>query len=354
MTQPTWLVTGGAGFIGGNFVLRQISRGDVRIVNLDALTYAGNLDTLAPVMDNPNHIFVQGSITDRTLIRELLDRYRPDAIINFAAESHVDRSIESPGDFIQTNVVGTFELLEAARNYWQALTGSQQNRFRFLHVSTDEVYGSLGKTGKFTETTPYRPNSPYSASKAGSDHLVRAYFHTYDLPTLTTNCSNNYGPYQFPEKLIPLMILNALEGKPLPVYGEGLNVRDWLFVADHCKAIERVLASGRPGEVYNIGGNNEKTNIEVVKTICSLLDELVPDSPCRPHQDLITFVEDRPGHDLRYAIDASKIQRELGWKPEETFETGIAKTVRWYLDNRQWCQRVTDGSYRRERLGLMS
>ncbi len=354
MTQPTWLVTGGAGFIGSNFVLRQISRGDVRIVNLDALTYAGNLDTLAPVMDNPNHIFVQGSITDRTLIRELLDRYRPDAIINFAAESHVDRSIESPGDFIQTNVVGTFELLEAARNYWQALTGSQQNRFRFLHVSTDEVYGSLGKTGKFTETTPYQPNSPYSASKAGSDHLVRAYFHTYDLPTLTTNCSNNYGPYQFPEKLIPLMILNALEGKPLPVYGEGLNVRDWLFVADHCKAIERVLASGRPGEVYNIGGNNEKTNIEVVKTICSLLDELVPDSPCRPHQSLITFVEDRPGHDLRYAIDASKIQRELGWKPEETFETGIAKTVRWYLDNRQWCQRVTDGSYRRERLGLMS
>ncbi len=354
MTQPTWLVTGGAGFIGSNFVLRQISRGDVRIVNLDALTYAGNLDTLAPVMDNPNHIFVQGSITDRTLIRELLDRYRPDAIINFAAESHVDRSIESPGDFIQTNVVGTFELLEAARNYWQALTGSQQNRFRFLHVSTDEVYGSLGKTGKFTETTPYQPNSPYSASKAGSDHLVRAYFHTYDLPTLTTNCSNNYGPYQFPEKLIPLMILNALEGKPLPVYGEGLNVRDWLFVADHCKAIERVLAAGRPGEVYNIGGNNEKTNIEVVKTICSLLDELVPDSPCRPHQSLITFVEDRPGHDLRYAIDASKIQRELGWKPEETFETGIAKTVRWYLDNRQWCQRVTDGSYRRERLGLMS
>ena len=354
MTQPTWLVTGGAGFIGSNFVLRQISRGDVRIVNLDALTYAGNLDTLAPVMDNPNHIFVQGSITDRALIRELLDRYRPDAIINFAAESHVDRSIESPGDFIQTNVVGTFELLEAARNYWQALTGSQQNRFRFLHVSTDEVYGSLGKTGKFTETTPYQPNSPYSASKAGSDHLVRAYFHTYDLPTLTTNCSNNYGPYQFPEKLIPLMILNALEGKPLPVYGEGLNVRDWLFVADHCKAIERVLASGRPGEVYNIGGNNEKTNIEVVKTICSLLDELVPDSPCRPHQSLITFVEDRPGHDLRYAIDASKIQRELGWKPEETFETGIAKTVRWYLDNRQWCQRVTDGSYRRERLGLMS
>ncbi len=354
MTQPTWLVTGGAGFIGGNFVLRQIAKGDIRIVNLDTLTYAGNLDTLAPVMDNPNHIFVQGSITDRALIRELLEKFQPDAIINFAAESHVDRSIESPGDFIQTNVVGTFELLEAARNYWQNLPDNRQDKFRLLHVSTDEVYGSLGETGKFTETTPYQPNSPYSASKAGSDHLVRAYFHTYGLPVLTTNCSNNYGPYQFPEKLIPLMILNALEGNPMPVYGEGLNIRDWLFVEDHCKAIERVLEAGKPGEVYNIGGNNEKTNIEVVKTICSLLDELVPDSPHCPHQDLITFVEDRPGHDLRYAIDASKIQRELGWVPEETFETGLAKTVRWYLDNRQWCQRVTDGSYRRERLGLMS
>ncbi|GAB4359063.1 MAG: dTDP-glucose 4,6-dehydratase [Methylohalobius crimeensis] len=352
MNPTTWLVTGGAGFIGGNFVLRQLSRGETRIVNLDALTYAGNLDTLAPVMDDPNHVFVQGSIADRTLVRRLLDEYRPAAIVNFAAESHVDRSIDSPGDFIQTNVVGTFELLEAARRYWRELPEPDRRNFRFLHVSTDEVYGSLGPTGKFGETTPYRPNSPYSASKAGSDHLVRAYHHTYGLPTLTTNCSNNYGPYQFPEKLIPLMILNAVEGKPLPVYGEGSNVRDWLYVADHCRAIERVLASGTPGEVYNIGGNNEKTNLEVVRTLCRHLDELLPNASHRPHEQLITFVADRPGHDLRYAIDAGKIQRELGWTPEETFETGLAKTVRWYLDNQAWCQRVTDGSYRRERLGV--
>ncbi|MBN2702161.1 MAG: dTDP-glucose 4,6-dehydratase, partial [Methylothermaceae bacterium] len=268
------------------------------------------------------------------------------------AESHVDRSIDSPGDFIQTNVVGTFELLEAARRYWRELPETDRRNFRFLHVSTDEVYGSLGPTGKFGETTPYRPNSPYSASKAGSDHLVRAYHHTYGLPTLTTNCSNNYGPYQFPEKLIPLMILNAVEGKPLPVYGEGSNVRDWLYVADHCRAIERVLASGTPGEVYNIGGNNEKTNLEVVRTLCRHLDELLPDASHHPHEQLITFVADRPGHDLRYAIDAGKIQRELGWTPTETFETGLAKTVRWYLDNQAWCRRVTDGSYRRERLGV--
>ncbi len=350
MTRPTWLVTGGAGFIGGNFVLKQIRERRARIVNLDALTYAGNLDTLAPVMDDPDHIFVHGSIGDRDLVRRLLAEHRPQAIVNFAAESHVDRSIDAPGDFIHTNVVGTFELLEAARHHWRRLPEGERERFRFLHVSTDEVYGSLGETGKFTEETPYRPNSPYSASKAGSDHLVRAYHHTYGLPTLTTNCSNNYGPYQFPEKLIPLMILNALEGKPLPVYGQGLNVRDWLYVEDHCRAIERVLEAGRPGEVYNVGGDNEKRNIEVVRTICRILDRLHPQG--RPHERLITFVADRPGHDLRYAIDAGKIRRELGWRPEETFESGIEKTVRWYLEHLDWCRRVTDGSYRRERLGV--
>lgn len=350
--KTTWLVTGGAGFIGGNFVLRQIARGGVRIVNLDALTYAGNLDTLAQVLDHPNHLFVHGSITDRALVQSLLREHRPSAIINFAAESHVDRSIDSPAQFIQTNVVGTFELLEAARHYLRQLPQDEQKAFRFLHISTDEVYGSLGSTGKFTETSAYRPNSPYSASKAASDHLVRAYHHTYGLPTLTTNCSNNYGPYQFPEKLIPLTILNAVEGKPLPVYGTGLNVRDWLYVADHCRAIELVLEAGRPGEVYSLGGGCEKTNLEVVQTICHLLDELLPASPHRPHDRLITFVADRPGHDLRYAIDASKIHRELGWSPEESFETGLAKTVRWYLDNQDWCRRVTDGSYRRQRLGI--
>ncbi|BCX89930.1 dTDP-glucose 4,6-dehydratase [Methylomarinovum tepidoasis] len=350
MTRPTWLVTGGAGFIGANFVLKQIRERRARIVNLDALTYAGNLDTLAPVMDDPDHVFVHGSIGDRELVRRLLAEHRPQAIVNFAAESHVDRSIDSPGDFIHTNVVGTFELLEAARGYWRELQAAEREAFRFLHVSTDEVYGSLGETGKFTEETPYRPNSPYSASKAGSDHLVRAYHHTYGLPTLTTNCSNNYGPYQFPEKLIPLMILNALEGKPLPVYGRGLNVRDWLYVEDHCRAIERVLAAGSPGEVYNIGGNNEKKNIEVVQTLCRILDRLHPEGA--PHERLVTFVADRPGHDLRYAIDASKIKRELGWSPRETFDSGIEKTVRWYLANRDWCRRVTDGSYRRERLGV--
>ena len=350
MTRPTWLVTGGAGFIGGNFVLKQIRERRARIVNLDALTYAGNLDTLAPVMDDPDHVFVHGSIGDRDLVRRLLAEHRPQAIVNFAAESHVDRSIDAPSAFIHTNVVGTFELLEAARHYWRELPEDKRDAFRFLHVSTDEVYGSLGETGKFTEETPYRPNSPYSASKAGSDHLVRAYHHTYGLPTLTTNCSNNYGPYQFPEKLIPLMILNALEGKPLPVYGQGLNVRDWLYVEDHCRAIERVLEAGRPGEVYNVGGDNEKRNIEVVRTICRILDRLHPQG--RPHERLITFVADRPGHDLRYAIDAGKIRRELGWRPEETFESGIEKTVRWYLEHLDWCRRVTDGSYRRERLGV--
>ncbi|MBS1213641.1 MAG: dTDP-glucose 4,6-dehydratase [Proteobacteria bacterium] len=350
----TWLVTGGAGFIGGNFVLRQMARSGIDVVNLDALTYAGNLDTLESIKDRPEHVFVLGSIGDRGLLDYLLGRYRPDAIVNFAAESHVDRSIDSPEAFVQTNVLGTFQLLEATRHYWRSLPQPEAEAFRFLHVSTDEVYGSLGETGKFTETTRYQPNSPYSASKAASDHLVRAYFHTYGLPVLTTNCSNNYGPYQFPEKLIPLMILNALDGKPLPVYGEGANVRDWLYVEDHCRAIERVLESGTPGEVYNVGGNNEKTNLDVVHTICDLLDELAPTSPHRPHRQLIKFVADRPGHDLRYAIDAGKIRCELDWEPRETFETGLRKTVQWYLDHRDWARRVTDGSYRGERLGLES
>lgn len=353
MNEPkTIMVTGGAGFIGGNFVLRQMRLGGHQIVNLDALTYAGNLDTLESVKDDPRHAFVLGSIGDRVLVDYLLDRYEPAAIVNFAAESHVDRSIDSPEAFIQTNLMGTFQLLEATRKYWRKLSGQAQKDFRFLHVSTDEVYGSLGADGKFTEENPYRPNSPYSASKAGSDHLVRAYYHTYGLPVLTTNCSNNYGPYQFPEKLIPLIIQNALAGKPLPVYGTGANIRDWLFVEDHCSAIERVLAAGTPGEVYNIGGNNEKTNLEVVHTICDLLDELRPDATLGPRRGLITFVADRPGHDLRYAIDATKVLNELGWQPAETFETGLRKTVKWYLDNQEWCQRVLDGSYRGERLGL--
>lgn len=350
MTQPkTILVTGGAGFIGGNFVLRQIRHTENQIINLDALTYAGNLDTLDSIKDNPRHTFVLGSIGDRALVDYLLEQHQPDAIVNFAAESHVDRSIDSPEAFVQTNVLGTFHILEAARQYWKKLDDTGRANFRFLHVSTDEVYGTLGDTGYFTEETRYQPNSPYSASKAGSDHLVRAYFHTYGMPVLTTNCSNNYGPYQFPEKLIPLMIQNATRGKPLPVYGTGSNVRDWLFVEDHCRAIERVLEAGTPGEVYNIGGNNEKTNMEVVHTLCDLLDELVPQEQSR--RELITFVKDRPGHDLRYAIDASKIRRELGWEPAETFETGLRKTVQWYLDNQTWSNRVMDGSYRGERLG---
>ncbi|MFO1417396.1 MAG: dTDP-glucose 4,6-dehydratase [Methylotetracoccus sp.] len=350
--KQTILVTGGAGFIGGNFVLQQMARGGIEIINLDALTYAGNLDTLESLDENPDHVFVLGSIADRDLIAYLLDRYQPWAIVNFAAESHVDRSIDSPEAFIQTNVLGTFQLLEAARHYWRELSSPQREQFRLLHVSTDEVYGSLGETGLFTEENPYRPNSPYSASKASSDHLVRAYFHTYGLPVLTTNCSNNYGPYQFPEKLIPLMIHNAVRGRPLPIYGAGTNVRDWLFVADHCRAIQRVLEGGRPGEVYNVGGNSEKTNLEVVNTLCALLDELLPDSPHRPHDRLITYVADRPGHDQRYAIDASKIRQELGWEPQESFESGLRRTVRWYLDNDDWCQRVMTGEYRGERLGL--
>lgn len=350
-STKTILVTGGAGFIGGNFVVRQVLRGDTEVINLDALTYAGNLDTLDAIEDHPNHNFVLGSIGDSGLVDYLLDRHRPAAIINFAAESHVDRSIDSPEAFVQTNVVGTFQLLESARRYWRVLDATARNAFRFLHVSTDEVYGSLGATGAFTEATAYQPNSPYSASKAASDHLVRAYFHTYGLPVLTTNCSNNYGPFQFPEKLIPLMILNALQGKPLPVYGNGSNIRDWLFVLDHCRAIERVLEAGQPGEVYNIGGHNEKTNLDVVHTLCALLDELKPRAGQQSYRELITFVNDRPGHDQRYAIDATKIKTQLGWEPEETFETGVRKTVLWYLENQTWCQRVMDGSYRGERLG---
>ncbi|MGA0588033.1 dTDP-glucose 4,6-dehydratase [Dyella sp. KRB-257] len=346
----TLLVTGGAGFIGANFVLQAIADG-LRVVNLDKLTYAGNLDTLASLQGQAHHVFVQGDIGDRALVERLLAEHRPDAIVNFAAESHVDRSIDGPAEFVQTNVVGTLGLLESVRDYWRSLEGSARDTFRFLHVSTDEVYGSLGAEGKFTETTPYAPNSPYSASKAASDHLVRAFHHTYGLPVLTTNCSNNYGPYQFPEKLIPLVIQKALAGEPLPVYGDGLNIRDWLFVGDHCSAIRRVLDAGRVGETYTVGGNAERTNITVVKTICALLDERRPLADGRQRESLITYVKDRPGHDRRYAIDASKLEHELGWKPSQTFESGIAQTVDWYLDHQPWVQRVLDGSYRMERLG---
>jgi dTDP-glucose 4,6-dehydratase len=348
--MSTLLVTGGAGFIGGNFVLQQVAAGH-RIINLDALTYAGNRDTLASVEGNPNHVFVQGDIADRELVRRLLAEHRPDAIVNFAAESHVDRSIDGPGAFVQTNIVGTFQLLEAARGWCAELDEAARGRFRFLHVSTDEVYGSLGETGKFTETTPYQPNSPYSASKAASDHLVRAYHHTYGLPVLTTNCSNNYGPFQFPEKLIPLIIQRAMAGEPLPVYGDGKNVRDWLFVGDHCRAIARVLEAGRVGEVYNVGGDAERQNIEVVHTICRLLDARRPRADGKPRETQITYVKDRPGHDRRYAIDASKLKSELGWAPSRSFEQGIEETVDWYLQHQDWVQRVLDGSYRLERIG---
>lgn len=341
------LVTGGAGFIGANFVIDWLRETGEPVVNLDRLTYAGNAESLADLAGDGRHIFVRGDINDRALVEQLLHRHRPRAILNFAAESHVDRSIHGPEDFIRTNINGTFSLLEAARAYWSALGGEERQGFRFLHVSTDEVYGSLGPDDPpFAETHPYRPNSPYSASKAASDHLVRAYHHTYGLPTLTTNCSNNYGPRQFPEKLIPLVILNGIAGKPLPVYGDGLNVRDWLYVADHCAALRAVLAGGRPGEVYNIGGGAERTNIDVVRSVCALLDELHPGSPVAPHERLITFVKDRPGHDRRYAIDARKIERELGWRPRETFESGLRRTVRWYLDNSQWVAHVQSGAYR--------
>ena len=348
--MTTWLVTGGAGFIGGNFVLDAVASG-VRVVTLDALTYAGNRDTLAPLDGNPGHVFVQGDIGDRDLVARLLAEHRPQAIVNFAAESHVDRSIDGPAAFVQTNVVGTFSLLEAAREYYRGLEGEARAAFRFLHVSTDEVYGSLGDEGRFTEETPYAPNSPYSASKAASDHLVRAYHHTYGLPVLTTNCSNNYGPFQFPEKLIPLVILKALAGEPLPVYGDGRNVRDWLFVKDHCAAIRRVLEAGRIGETYNVGGDAERQNIEVVKAICALLDQRRPREDGQPRESQITFVKDRPGHDRRYAIDAGKIQSELGWRPTVDFEQGMAATVDWYLANEAWVRRVLDGSYRMERIG---
>ncbi|HEU0233652.1 MAG TPA: dTDP-glucose 4,6-dehydratase [Gallionella sp.] len=341
------LVTGSAGFIGANFVLDWLAQHDEAVISLDKLTYAGNLENLTSLKDDPRHIFVRGDIGDAELVGQLLMRYRPRAVINFAAESHVDRSIHGPEDFIQTNIVGTFHLLEAVRAYWSDLADEKKTGFRFLHVSTDEVYGSLAKDDPaFSETHRYEPNSPYSASKAASDHLVRAYHHTYGLPVLTTNCSNNYGPYHFPEKLIPLMIVNALAGKPLPVYGDGQQIRDWLYVKDHCSAIRCALAKGRVGEVYNIGGWNEKTNLEIVHTICTLLDELAP-NPLRPQSSvLITYVQDRPGHDRRYAIDARKIERELGWKPAETFETGIRKTVQWYLDNQGWVDNVQSGNYR--------
>lgn len=350
--MPTWIVTGGAGFIGGCFVRQAIQQKLAKVINLDKLTYAGNLDSLKEVENSPDHHFVQGDIGDGELVAQILREHRPDAVINFAAESHVDRSIDGPREFVKTNVLGTFELLLATLSHWKSLPASKQQAFRFLHVSTDEVYGSLGDEGKFTETTPYQPNSPYSASKASSDHFVRAFHHTYGLPTLTTNCSNNYGPFQFPEKLIPLMILNAVEGKPLPVYGDGQNVRDWLFVEDHCSAIARVLQAGQVGEVYNIGGNCEQKNIDVVKTICRVVDRLKPGLTHGPCENLISYVKDRPGHDRRYAIDITKIERELGWKPSVDFTSGMEKTVAWYLQNAEWIERVTTGKYRRERLGL--
>ncbi len=343
----TLLVTGGAGFIGGNFVLDWIADSDEPVINLDKLTYAGNLQTLASLQGHPHHIFVQGDIGDRTLVDKLLAEHRPRAVINFAAESHVDRSIHGPGEFIQTNIVGTYHLLESVRGYWSGLPEKDKAAFRFLHVSTDEVYGSLAPTDPaFAETNRYEPNSPYSASKAASDHLVRAWHHTYGLPVLTTNCSNNYGPFHFPEKLIPLMIVNALAGKPLPVYGDGMQIRDWLYVKDHCSAIRRVLEAGRLGETYNVGGWNEKPNIEIVKTVCALLDELRPKADGKSYATQISYVTDRPGHDRRYAIDARKLERELGWKPAETFETGIRKTLQWYLDNPEWVANVQSGAYR--------
>lgn len=340
------LVTGGAGFIGANFVLDWLDRHQEGVVNFDKLTYAGNLDNLASVAADPRYIFVQGDLVDQALMAQLLALHRPRAVVNFAAESHVDRSIDSPEEFIQTNIVGTFRLLEAVRAYWAGLQGDDKANFRLLHVSTDEVYGSLGKDDPaFSETRRYEPNSPYSASKAASDHLVRSYHHTYGLPVLTTNCSNNYGPYHFPEKLIPLVIHNALAGKPLPIYGDGQQIRDWLYVKDHCSSIRRVLESGATGETYNVGGWNEKSNLDVVHILCAILDELTPRADGQSYASQITFVKDRPGHDRRYAIDATKLARELDWKPAETFETGIRKTVQWYLDNQEWVGNVTSGAY---------
>jgi dTDP-glucose 4,6-dehydratase len=346
------IVTGGAGFIGSALVRLLLAETDLTVINVDKLTYAGNLESLGPWGDDARHLFEKIDIADADGIRTIFERYNPAGVFHLAAESHVDRSIDSPGEFVQTNVVGTYTLLREALSYWRSLDAATAPRFRFLHVSTDEVYGSLGPTGRFSETTPYSPNSPYSASKAGSDHLVRAWHHTYGLPTLITNCSNNYGPYQFPEKLIPLVIQNALHGKPLPVYGKGENVRDWLFVEDHARALVEVFRKGRPGETYNIGGDSERQNIEVVRAICDLVDELAPDRLAAGRQSLISYVTDRPGHDFRYAIDASKIKREVGWAPRQTFESGLRKTVEWYLANQRWCERVQSGAYRGQRLGL--
>jgi dTDP-glucose 4,6-dehydratase len=349
--SPTFLVTGGAGFIGSNLVHHLLEvRPECRVVVYDKLTYAGNLDNLEPVAKSPRFELVQGDVCDRKLVEDTLRRVDPDVIFNLAAESHVDRSIDGPSVFMQTNVIGTFELLDAALAHSRA--SKRKERPRFVHVSTDEVFGSLGPTGRFSESSQYQPNSPYSASKAGADHIARAYFHTYGLPVVTTNCSNNYGPYQFPEKLIPLVTLNAVEGKPLPVYGDGKNVRDWLWVKDHCAALLVAAEKGAPGETYNVGGNSERTNLEVVETICAVLDEIRPLDGGRPHRDLIQFVKDRPGHDRRYAIDPGKIERELGFRPSMSFEQGIRRTVEWYLLNRAWCDRITQGTYRRERLGL--
>jgi dTDP-glucose 4,6-dehydratase len=351
-STKTIVVTGGAGFIGGALVRQLVADADYRVVNLDKLTYAGNLDSLNRVDRDSTYHFVQGDIRDRELVSTILRDHRPVAIINLAAETHVDRSIDGPAAFVETNVVGTFHLLDAVRVYWESLPEDQARAFRFVQVSTDEVYGSLGPTGRFTEVTPYAPNSPYSASKASSDHFARAYFHTYGLPIIVTNCSNNYGPYQFPEKLIPLMILNALEGKPLPIYGDGQNVRDWLYVEDHTRALQAVVDSGKPGEVYNIGGDCERTNLTIVKTICATIDRLRPGLSHAPCEKLITFVEDRPGHDRRYAVDTAKVTSELGWKPAVDFEKGLEKTVRWYLENSTWVERIASGGYRRDRLGL--
>lgn len=346
------IVTGGAGFIGSAVTRRILATTDWRLVNLDKLTYSGNLDSLAGVAADPRYRFVQMDICDRDGIASLLKKEQPDALLHLAAETHVDRSIDGPSEFIQTNIVGTYQLLDNVTQYWKGLDAARRASFRFHHVSTDEVYGSLGPEGLFTEVSPYQPNSPYSASKAASDHLARSWFHTFGLPVITTNCSNNYGPYQFPEKLIPLMILRATQGQPLPVYGKGENIRDWLYVEDHADALITVLRRGRVGEVYNVGGNSERRNIDVVNTVCALLDEMLPDAPHRPHAGLIDFVTDRPGHDARYAVDCSKLSSELGWSPRETFETGLRKTVRWYLDNRSWLERVLTGDYRGERLGL--
>jgi dTDP-glucose 4,6-dehydratase len=351
MPEPRYLVTGGAGFIGSALVRQLLGESDAVVGNLDKLTYAGNLESLGEYRHHPRHQFIHGDICDAALVGDLLRSLRPAGVFHLAAESHVDRSIDGPAPFIQTNVVGTFTLLEAVLAYWRELPTAEREHFRFLHVSTDEVYGSLGASGLFTEETRYAPSSPYSASKAASDHLARAYYHTYGLPVLITHCSNNYGPYQFPEKLIPLVILNALNSKPLPIYGDGGNIRDWLYVDDHCRALRRVMEAGRPGEVYNVGGFNEYTNLEVVEGVCRHLDQLAPRGDGQSHATAITFVTDRPGHDRRYAIDATKIARDLGWQPAETFDSGLERTVRWHLENRTWCDRVTTGDYRRERLG---